>query len=242
MLFQSVLKAVVFGALLIWSRDSWLGFFVFAGAACYFYFRKSFNAKKFSASFLALVLGSFLSVKILPLGESGWLFSAAVFWSAMFFILLGIKNMVFIRRQPIYFFLNSFLFAGAFILFFIEKKSDFFALNYLLLGVAAYALFKEFLVFNFEISGDPARPMVFARKKLISLIFAFLTLQLVWAISILPIGFLNSASLALLMVLIFQDFSLHNWSGILERKIILRNATIFLIMSLIIFAFSRWAL
>lgn len=81
-----------------------------------------------------------------------------------------------------------------------------------------------------------------AKKNLISAVLAFVLTQLSWAVNLLPIGGLNSASLALLIALILNDLTIHHLSGTLNRQIVLRNATIFIVLTLLVFGASGWSL
>lgn len=78
-------------------------------------------------------------------------------------------------------------------------------------------------------------------RNLGALAFGFLMLQALWVVAILPLGFLNAASLALLIALILEDFFIEHWSGEMNRKIILRNITLFLVLGLVILGASRWS-
>ncbi|MBN2197939.1 hypothetical protein JW698_01980 [Candidatus Wolfebacteria bacterium] len=100
--------------------------------------------------------------------------------------------------------------------------------------MAFFFLLKEFLSFSLpDLSFS-------SKKKLIIWGISFLVIQLLWVISLLPINFLNAASFTLLIALILQDFIVQFSKGTINRQIILRNATVFLILSLIIFGASKW--
>jgi hypothetical protein len=149
---------------------------------------------------------------------------------------LGIKNLIFVKRGPFYYLLNGLLLLAIFILFFFSAQPHLFFVKYLLVFFAITFLFKEFLNFFILESLNPQK------RNLVVLGTAFLMLQLLWVIKLLPISFLNAASLALLIVLILQDFIGHHLSGTISRQLVLRNITVFLILSLVIFGASRWSL
>ena len=96
-------------------------------------------------------------------------------------------------------------------------------------------LFKEFL--NVSSEGYGAQ-----KNNLFAWSVSFLVLQIVWALSFLPINFLNAGALILLIVLIFQDFVLGHISGSIDKRLILRNITIFIALALAIFGASSWSL
>ncbi len=228
-------KAMVFTVLLSLARGHWLFFIVFLSAASYFYLRPSLNTGQFSSSFLVLMACSIFLVRFLFLSSS-LSFLIACFFGFLLFLILGIKNLIFIRREPVYYFLNGLLILSIFVFFFrSEDASGLFFIEYLVLFAALLLLLKEFLIFS--LSGLPHS----AKRNLIICGTAFLIVQLLWAINLLPINFLNAASLVLLMTLILQDFVIQYFKGTINRQVILRNTTVFLVLALIIFGASNWA-
>lgn len=235
-----ILKAALFSVFLVLGSANWSWLAIFIIAALYFYFRESWNRSRFFSSFVILLSSSVLSVWRLAGQSSPLLFAAAVIFGILFFILLGVKNFIFVHRLLPYYFLSSFLLLAVFLLFFSVDKSNLLTAEYLLVGLSAFLLYREFLLFNSESSPSLLQTPLITRKNLIAFALAFLTFQLVWVVSLLPLGFLNSASLLLLFALLFEDLLLHNWNGTLTRQIILRNMTFLLLIGLVIFAFSKW--
>lgn len=235
------LKAAAFAVLFYFAGSSDFFLLLFILASSYFYYRNYWNAKHFLASFVVLL--AICLIALWRLGGQNALLSTilAVFFGVVFFMLLGIKNMIFSHRTLPYYFLNTFLFAAALLAFFSADKSSSFVLEYLGLGAASFLLFREFLNFNYEISlGQIALPIL-SKRSLKALVFAFLVLELSWIVALLPIGFLNATSLALLFILLLEDLSLHNWNGTLTRRIALRDTTFFIVISFVIMVFSRWS-
>lgn len=226
-------KAVIFAIFLLLAANHWWWAILFVLSAFYFYLKPRLNAGQFFSSFLVLLIASLFFINLPLITHYSLLIS--LFFGFLFFILLGIKNLIFLNRQNFYQFLNGLLFLSIFILFFDANKSEIFIVKYLMVGLAVFLLSKEILKFG-------PREFIGLEKSLnlIPAVFTFLTLQVLWAIALLPIGFLNSASLALLVILVLQDFSLHHFSGTISRQITLRNITLFLVFSLFIFAASKW--
>ena len=235
-----VLKAAAYSVLLALSTINWFWVFVFIAGAFYFYRRESLNAKYFAGSFLILVSVSLLAL-FNVFSQNSWLYVvSAIFFGILFFILLGVKNLIFVNRILPYYFLNSLLFGAVLILFFAGDKSSIFAFKYLTAGAAFFFLFREFIIFHFETPHSVGQSPVSAKKNLIALTLSFLILQFVWIAALLPIGFLNATSFMLLSVFILDDLLIHNSRGTLTRQIILRDTTFFLVITLIVFAFSKW--
>jgi len=215
-------------------------------AALFFYFKPFFNTKQLIASFTILLVVAWIGISVLTAASYQdesffteeyvfgnnfyFLLLAAFVLGLILFLILGTKNLVFIHRQPIYYIFNSILLLAVFILFFNADKSSFFLLKYIGTGLAIFYLFKEFLFYSFGL-----------KKNLIAAVFAFLTLQLVWGVVLLPIGFINSSALALLFALVLQDLAIYHFSGNLTRQVILRNITLVAILAVIIFASSNWS-
>ena len=232
MLSPLALKAAIFGVLLLLAISNWLFAVVFIMVALYLYFRPSLNGSQFILSFLVLLIVSFVLIfnPILQFPNS----LIAVFFGFLFFLLLGVKNLIFVNRQPFYYLFNGLLLLVIFIFFFWTGNSHLFFIKYLSVFFAVAFLFREFLTFSINGFSNSTK------KNLIVYGTAFLILQLLWAITLLPISFLNAAALALLIVMILQDFIVHHFSGTMSRQIVLRNVTVFLILSLVIFGASNW--
>lgn len=235
------LKAVAFSSFLYLAAQNWFFLLLFALAVFYFYFRPLFNPRKLLWSFLILFLISISVLRNEFLAENSWFLFLVIILGILFGLILGIKNLIFIKREPLYYVLNGFLFLISFILFFASGKSELFLVKYLLLGLTAFLLGREFLSFNLGESLESFKLMTSSRRNLTALTFGFLMLQALWAIAILPLGFLNAASLALLVALILEDFFIEHWSGAMNRQIILRNITLFLVLGLVILGASRWS-
>ncbi|MEK7482118.1 MAG: hypothetical protein AAB607_02115, partial [Patescibacteria group bacterium] len=152
-------------------------------------------------------------------------------FGALFFILLAIKNLFFINRENYYHFLNNFLFFAVFLIFFQIDKTRFFWLWYLVLFFAVFALFKEPLV---------QRNYFPSKIDLLAACLAMVIIQYAWALSLLPIGFLNSLVLMTTGALILKDLLANYLNGLLSRRIVLKNITLFAIFSLIVFIASTW--
>lgn len=229
------LKSLVLGVLLFFALATGKWFFVavFVLSGCYFYFVPSVNSRHFLASFLVIL---FFPVFLRQFLDSGWFLIVSLAYLAIFFVLLGLKNLIFINRRPIYCFLNGILIFAIFSLFFwSDRTGALFFLKYLFVFFAFLFLFKEFLNVSSEGSGAQ-------KNNLFAWSVSFLVLQIVWALSFLPINFLNAGALILLIVLIFQDFISGYISGSIDRKLILRNITIFIALALAIFGASSWSL
>ncbi len=210
-----------------------IGYFI---VAFYFYFKSFFNTRQFLASFLTLLVLSLLFVNLSVVGR--WSSVVGLFFALLFFLLLGIKNLIFIRREPLYYLLNGLLLLTVFVYFFSFNNFEqpfWFLVKSLAAFLAVFFLFKEFL------EAISIAPLGNQKMNLMAAGSAFLSLQFLWVIGFLPFRSINAASLALLIALILEDFIVHHLSGTINRRIVLRNITMFLILTMIIFGASRWS-
>lgn len=231
-----IFEAMVFAGLLVWQLSvkpiGFLPILLFLSVGSYFYWRPVLGVRQFFGSFLTLLIISILALRFLNFTILGIVSGLGL--GFLFYWLLGIKNLVFARRSAVYYLLNSFLFFLVFFFFFLIDKSQFFWFKYLAAGLGILFLSKEFLLFF-----TPDFPK---RKTLAAAGFSFLVLEILWAVSLLPIGFLNSSALMLFAVLILMDFIVHHFNGALTRVVILRNITSWIILNVVIFAASNWSL
>jgi hypothetical protein len=238
-LFPLILKATIFSALLVAANFSWLAWILFVGFAFYFYFRPPLNNSRFFYSFFILFSCSLIILG--KIGEFGYRLPAAAFFGVLFFMLLGIKNLAFINRQSIFHAVNGFLLLSVFLCFFSANKSEWFALKYLLAGAGIFLIIREFLKFfwqeNKKDSASEGKSFIF----LSSFVSAFLAMEVIWAIALLPMGFLNSSAFALVFILILEDFLLNYSAGSFNTRLILRNVTVFTLLTIAIFAASSWS-
>lgn len=223
------------------------GFFwtvLFFAVAFYGYFRSLFDWNTFLYSFFILTLYAYLGTSFL-VGSSDMgagldrmpvVLASSVF-GVLFFLLLGVKEFLFLWRQAIFNFLSGSLYFFIGGTFFIANKSGAgdFVLYFLLSFVALYLLIKESIEFFME--DAPKR-----KKELLVIGSAVLVAEFLSVVSILPIGFLNSAALIILFVFILEDLVYYHLKGTLDRQIVLNNVTILVVCLLFIFATSKLTL
>ncbi len=232
---QSAFRAAIFSAALlaVYNYQSFLSVVVFVAVGFYFYLKPFSGANQYFLSFLIFLISSLFIIhySLFNIHNSLFIILYSLIFGLIFFLFLGIKNLVFINRSPIYDFINNFLFFAIFIIFFMADKSSWFFVKYLIIFAAIFLLFRE---------GSPTSVGSRTSRVLIPSALAFLVLQILWAVALLPIGFFNSAALSLVVVLALKDLIVSHISGVLVRKVVLRNITMVAIFTLIIFAASKW--
>lgn len=228
------LKTLIFGGLLLWARLSNFGvlpILVFLGYVLLIYFRNhSQNNGENFYSYLFLVLASLIGVG--EVDHFQFIFPAAVFFSAIFYIALGIKELAFSRRDEWNFAKNILLFFAVFAAYFLSNKYDWFLVKFLLIFAVGFLMLEEWLGWlkeNFP-----------RRRKLVALVFSFLILQLLWAVSLLPLGFVNSAALMTIFVYLIFDFCANHFRGTITKKLIIKNSIVLFASFCVIFFLTNW--
>lgn len=223
------------------------GFFwgaLYFGFALYWYFRSPFDRDTFLYSFFVLTLYAYLVASFLyrateASGSPGMpsVVLVAAFFGVLFFLLLGIKEFVLLRRQAIFNALSGALYFFVSGMFFAVDKSsaDTFILHSLLSAATFYLLIRESIDFFMEDS--PRR-----KKDVLAIGFTLLVAEFFSIASMLPVGFLNSAALIVLIVFVLEDLAYYHLKGTLDRQIVLNNATILIVCLLFIFATSKLTL
>ncbi|MDD5547577.1 MAG: hypothetical protein PHN74_01590 [Candidatus Pacebacteria bacterium] len=231
-----VLKSAIFGGFLFLVKLGGFGFFsilFFLGVAAFLYFRaeahflKSQNLYSF-AVLLIIALGGLYTVH----RPEFWI-AEVFFFSFIFYLLLGIKELVFVHRYQSYSIKNILLFYAVFALFFLSDKSSLFFLKYILVFAATLSLYREWFFWSEH---------YFPRRHLLTtLLLSLVTMEILWATALLPIGFISAANLVILMVYILTDFVFGHFQGIINKRMILKNSIIFIVTLLLILGTSTWS-
>ena len=222
-----VLKILVFGGFL-----SLLKMGGFQALPVLFFLAAAFilSSRARSASFLVLLATAIATVWILD--DSLFLFLAVILYSFIFYLAVGIKELLIVHRSEWNFIKNLVLFYVLALLFFVADKSSFFVFKYVLVFLAIFLLLREWLVFS---------DTTFHRRYfLTALVAASLLMQILWATALLPLGPINSANLMILVAYMILDFTHKHFRGNINRQLILKNITIFVLLLLVILATTSW--
>ncbi|MDO8430298.1 MAG: hypothetical protein Q7S73_02950 [bacterium] len=209
----------------------YIGLFVLT--AFFLYARPLFEHYYNIYSFLILIAVALLGVWSAAGSSLVWL--NWIIFSCLFYLILGIKDYLFIKRSRLYYSAALVLSYYIFTLFFLSDKSDWFLLKYGLAVLAVFLLIREWLAiltsFNFP-----------KRELLAASVAAFLMAQILWGIALLPIGFINSANFALLSFFIIGEFLYKHFTGGISKEFLWQHAALFIFLSAIIFWTSNWSL
>jgi hypothetical protein len=141
----------------------YLPFWISALLACFFYFYPALNTGKLLTSFLVSLFLGFVFSGMIP---------AADFWLTagfIFYLLLGVKDMVFVNWKPVY----ILLVASIIVATFFGVLSG--AISPWLLALLLFVVFKEF--FSIILPGYPKRSRLFAG------VFSLISFELFWICS-----------------------------------------------------------
>lgn len=231
---QLILKSLIFAGLLLWvkaSQFSVLPVLIFIAAGSVLYFRNHpQNNLENIYSFLILLLAAMFSVGLL--NHFQFILPAIIFFSALFYLILGIKEFSFVRRYEWNSVKNILLIFSVFLAYFMSNRYVLFYPKYLAVFVAIFLLVREWLYWL-----EPNFPK---RYNFIAFVFSFLVLQILWAVSILPLGFMNSASLMTLFVYIMFDSCADYFKGALTKKQIIKDLIIVAFSFIAIFFLTKF--
>lgn len=183
------------------------------------YLRPPLNNRKFLVSALSLLALPILLPLVVGILE--WLL--LILWAIAFFLFLGVKNLILLRRQGNYEIVHLLLVFGFGVLYLLGFLP---LIPQILLFLTFFLLAREF----YSVLAPPYPQ----RLVLAAATHALLLVEIAWIISFLPINFLAGAAFLTLITLIFHDLILHHFQGTLSRQIILRNMTLFVALSIIL--------
>jgi len=232
------LKAAAFGIGL-----NFLPAALFVPLAILLYAIPFFRTIELTRPFFVLLVVSLLALRTV----NRWDYSLflIVYFAFLFYLILGIKDLVVIKRAGWYRFLNLALVHMILLLFFYYNQ-EFFLIKLLIVFCALLFLLKACLPMP---TGRQAVGKELLKNRLAVWLIAFLMAQGIWVIGLLPIGFINAANFGLLAYFIMLDLAEYQLSGpayrqagYLPRRRILTDTTIFVLLALLIFATSRWGI
>lgn len=215
------LKAGILGFLWLF-----LPFWIFLAASFYFYFFPFFQPLRLALPFfLTLIAAAILPANI-------WL---ALFLAALFFLILGIKNLIFVNRLAAHQFLVFFLLFLLFLSFFSGFENwQHWIVSFSVFGVSAvFLLLAKELV---DYGGGTGR-----RRTFFILGFgALLIWQLCLVLLFLPLNYFYETALLLLSAVFLLDVLLEHLKNKLDGRKILTDFSIFFALSAVILASARW--
>ncbi len=221
------LKSVIFGGFLFLLK---LGGFGFLPILFFLGMAFLLSSQAHHISFLILVIISMLTVW--HLDSVLFLLVAIIFFSILFYLTIGIKKLLIVRRFEWGFVENLLLFFAVCLLFFLSDKSSFFWIKYLSVFLASFLLLREWFL-------SPELSFV-KRPHLVSLAAAFVLFEFLWAVALMPLSPINAASLMALIFYVLFDFLRHHFQGTITRQLVFKRIAIFVLLLILILGTSGW--
>jgi len=219
------LRATALAIAIFWLRSgdfSFLKLLLLSVLFLFLYLKPALGVAKFMIS--ALVLGVII-VFAPHVGELiGFYVNLAL--SALGFLLLGIKNLIFTKRQNLYYLMHLVLMTGLASLFALSIISP------ILFFVLAFFLFREFYIVM-----TPERPELLS---LIAALEGMLVMQVAWVTSFFPTSFLISSAILVLLTFIFHDALIHHFKNTFSKDVAIRSIAMFLALALLILVLPVW--
>ncbi len=222
-----LIKAAAFGF-------SWfiLPFWLFLVIGIYFYFVPLFRPKDLAFPFAALIFFAYTEERS---------FLLAVLFAALFYLIIGVKDLILINRQSAKEVL-SLLFA-----LFLAVKFFSFADSWNRTSILGYSFIASIFVFflaKLFITSDLASGRETANKKTIISLLAvsFFIWQMFLVLVYLPLNFLYQSAIFIVTATIFLELFSDHIRSVLTRRKILLHFSIFLVFVATILVSAQWAL
>ncbi len=241
-LLPPIVKSVLVGLLLWYVQGSgfaaWpVTLFIITALVCYMqpvYKTFTLGTSLIVTLSLALVLTSRFTITLpAQLHASGFgqlLF--AIGFGFLFFILLGIKNVILVRRRQWYAVLFVALVYGISLLFFTSTSGDHAIRDTLLLTLFMYLLLREYV----NVQEHPYHRAL----KVIILTQTVLVIETAWVLSLLPLGFSKAASLLTLLAMMLAGILDRYIRGTLTARFLRLSVVLFTLLTGVIFLSVRW--
>ena len=224
---QSVLllKAVVFAGalgLLKIGGLSTLPVLFFLALSSYLYFKPPAQSSNYLIAFLVLVFLGFRSSFFFANYPD---FLLVLGLGLLFYLILGLKNLLFVYRSRWHYLLILVLNYLIFIAFLTADKSDYFFFKAGGIFLLVFLLWREFF-----------------RVAPWASITAVAAVETLWAASLLPLNPLGAANLTLIVVFAVTDLIRRSSENKLSPQAALTDVSILIVLIILIFMTSRWSI
>lgn len=218
-------KALLFAVILAALKSGSLGFWpivLFFVGSIVIYSAPFFRTLDLITPLLVLCVDALLFMFTLGNNHYSWIFVA--YFAALFYIILGIKELAFVGRDNWQRVLALGLVYPMLLMLFYYSQS--------MSALWLVGVFVVLLALTRGIIGH----------RLPSWLISLISLELAWASSLLPVGFISQAGIASLSYFILIDISRYYVENRLNKRVLLMHVTLFVLLVLIIFGFSRWGI
>lgn len=228
-----ILKGVIYALLLgfvVRDEFSLSSMALFFGLGFLLYVQPVFQTMSHLTPFILLTFIAVFTLRVFQLGQ--WYPLLVAFFGLLFFVLLGLKNVSFLHRRVWYTLFELSLMYLTAVAYFIVDKSQHLLLASFILYVAVYMLSKRFFL------AGGAR--MSRHIKVTSLALSLVALELCWAFSVLPIGFMSAAGLLTLYIGTLQEMLRLYLEGTLTPRAVRYYLLFLLVVFIVVLFFSSW--
>lgn len=198
--------------------------------SAWLYFYPPLFTGKFFYSFLAALFLVFVTP---PFAGSQIIVPVAA--GLIVFLVLGVKNLVFFNRHSLHLLAHSLTLVWLALIFFFGGFWGWWSL--LIFFLLVWLLAGEYLTIR-NSNEETVTPLV----RLTAVTVAFLSAELAWIISLLPIGFIEEAALLAAMVFLIEDVCFYAINGVLDGKLAVRDSVLAAAFIAFVFFLSNWTL
>ncbi|MBI2035483.1 MAG: hypothetical protein HYT12_02230 [Candidatus Liptonbacteria bacterium] len=227
-------KALVLA--LIWQ---FLPYWIFILASLYLYFKSGSRALDLFLAYILLLAASvavklwlgFANIgKILIEFNSQVQYSLALTLFVAWFLLFGIKELVFLRRKEMLVLLQTLIFfILAFLFLWLISPGDFYPAIFIF-STVTMLLFAQFYNFVSQKS--------FGYALFLAITSSLVVLEIAWVASLLPVGIFGATTILVLFWFFAQRMYLLYEEKLLEAKVLLKNGLLFAALLVLVLVFS----
>src|SRR3989344_8415051 len=229
-----LLKSAVYALLIVYvvkNNFAWFPVSIFLIGSFALYVQPVFKTIPYLFSFVLLIASTLLSLAVF--GEAVPLGILALIFAFLFYLLLGIKQVVFLNRLRLSeLFYYSIFYVIA--LMFFAMSAQVYAVKSLIFFLISAGLGRELMSLH-EIPSSPGR-------KAIIWISAFSVMQVAWALGFLTLSFVYSSGIALMFFFTFMDLGIRFYKRALTLKLTAAMIAVFIVLTLGLFIGSKWTL
>ncbi len=199
LLFKAFVAALLLAVLP--KLSPWLAVIFIIGVVLLYFFPATNSLAYIVSAFTVIGLGAFFSFFF------SWPHSigAAIFFALIFWGILSLKSTIFVHRVRYYIFIRLILIY--FLIAFILLASGGWLFKAIFLAFILWVLEREFFFHSFDTT-QLADARIKALINFLPAVLALIVLELLWALLLLPLGFIEVISITFLAVYVFENILL----------------------------------
>jgi len=162
-----------------------------------------------------------------------FLAAAIALFSLLVHTLIGVREVILIRRKEWGALATVLMLYAIFFLFFLADKSASFAPKQALAAIASFFIIKDWIR---QSAGD-----AFPKRQLIAaFVLGFITAQFLWAVALLPLGVINAASMMTAIAFIGAELIISHFRGKAHKRFAVQTVLMLCALCACILAATAW--